>query len=43
MDGDGDLDLLVHFKTAETGIACDATAATLTGQTFGGLKNLALT
>ena len=37
VDGDGDLDLLVHFKTAETGIACGDTDATLAGQTFGGL------
>ena len=37
VDGDGDLDLLVHFKISETGIACGDTDATLTGQTFGGL------
>ena len=35
-DGDGDLDLVVHFRTQETGIACGDTEATLTGATFGG-------
>jgi len=36
VDGDGDIDLLLHFNTQETGIACDDTEATLTGETFGG-------
>jgi len=36
VDGDGDLDLLVHFRTRETGIACGDVAATLTGATFDG-------
>ena len=36
VDGDGDLDLVVHFRTQESGIACGETSATLTGQTLGG-------
>ena len=35
-DGDGDLDLVLHFRTQETGIQCGDTAASLTGETFGG-------
>lgn len=36
VDGDGDLDLLVHFRTQETGIACGDVEATLIGATFDG-------
>ena len=36
VDGDGDLDMVLHFKTQETGIACGDTEATLTGETFDG-------
>jgi hypothetical protein len=36
VDGDGDLDLVLHFNTQDTGIVCGDTNATLTGQTFGG-------
>ncbi len=36
VDGDGDLDLVLHFKTQETGIQCGDTSAALTGKTFGG-------
>lgn len=36
VDGDGDLDLVLHFRTQETGIAAGDIAATLTGQTFDG-------
>jgi hypothetical protein len=36
VDGDGDMDLLLHFNTQETGIVCGGTEATLTGETFGG-------
>lgn len=36
VDGDGDLDLLVHFRTQETGIVCGDVAATLIGATFDG-------
>ena len=35
-DGDGDLDLILHFKTQETGIQCGDTSAFLTGETFDG-------
>ena len=34
VDGDGDMDLVLHFKTQETGIACGDTQAELTGETF---------
>jgi hypothetical protein len=34
VDDDGDFDLLLHFNTQETGIACGDTEATLTGQTY---------
>ena len=33
---DGLLDLVLHFKTTETGIVCGDTAASLTGATFAG-------
>ena len=36
VDGDGDLDLILHFNTQQTRIACDDTAAFLTGTTRGG-------
>ena len=35
-DKDGDLDLVLHFKTQETGIVCDDIEAGLTGETFDG-------
>jgi len=34
VDGDGSIDLLLHFNTQETGIACGDTGAMLTGRTF---------
>jgi len=37
VDGDGDEDLVLHFRTQETGIGRDDTEACLTGQTFDGL------
>jgi probable HAF family extracellular repeat protein len=37
VDGDGDLDLLLHFSTQETGIALGDTEACLTGQTYDGV------
>jgi len=37
-DADGDLDLVLHFNTQETGIACGDLSATLTGETFDGQK-----
>lgn len=36
VDGDGDLDLILHFSTQATGIACGDTQAVLTGNTTGG-------
>ena len=36
VDGDGDTDLLFHFRLSETGLTCDSTEGTLTGETFGG-------
>jgi hypothetical protein len=36
VDLDGDADLVAHFRTQETGIACGDTEATLTGETTGG-------
>ena len=36
VDGDGDLDLLLHFRTADAAIPCGATSATLTGTGFTG-------
>ena len=36
LDNDGDMDLLFHFRTRETGISCGDTEATLTGQTWDG-------
>ncbi len=35
-DGDGDIDMVLHFETQDTGIQCGDTSATLTGQTFDG-------
>ena len=36
VNGDGFPDLLLHFQTTETGIACGETSASLTGQIFVG-------
>ena len=36
VDGDGDIDLVVHFRVQETGISCGDTEATLTGETYAG-------
>lgn len=36
VDEDGDLDLVLHFRTQETGITCGDTEAGLTGETFDG-------
>jgi probable HAF family extracellular repeat protein len=37
VDGDGDLDLLLHFRTPDTGIALGATEACVTGETYDGV------
>ena len=34
--GDGDTDMILHFKTQDTGIQCGDTSASLTGETFNG-------
>lgn len=36
VDGDGDLDLVVHFRTGETGVSCETTELELVGTTSGG-------
>lgn len=36
VDGDGDLDMILHFKTQDVGLEPDAVEATLTGQTLDG-------
>jgi hypothetical protein len=36
VDSDGDLDLLLHFRTQETGIECGSNEARLTGETYDG-------
>jgi hypothetical protein len=36
-DGDGDLDVIYHFKIQDTGIVKGDTSATLTGVTYGGV------
>lgn len=36
VDGDSDLDLVLHFAVQETGISCGDSSASLTGETFGG-------
>ena len=36
VDGDGDVDRILHFRTQRTGITCGATSASLTGKTFNG-------
>jgi len=36
VDGDGDVDLVLHFRTQETGITCGETEITLVGETFAG-------
>ena len=34
IDGDGDLDLVFHFRLGDTALTCESTIATLTGLTF---------
>ena len=36
VDRDGDLDLVLHFRTQRTGIECGDTNAMLVGETFEG-------
>ena len=37
VDGDGDIDLVFHFRLGDTGLSCDSTEGTLSGETFDGL------
>jgi hypothetical protein len=37
VDGDGDLDLVLHFPTPATGISCGETEVFLTGETYDGM------
>ena len=36
VDRDGDTDLILHFRTAATGIVCGTSSASLTGKTVAG-------
>jgi hypothetical protein len=36
VDGDGNTDMILHFRTQATGIVCGNTSASLTGETFSG-------
>jgi hypothetical protein len=36
VDGDGDVDLILHFNTEDTGIVCGVTSAAVGGRTTGG-------
>jgi len=38
LDGDGDLDFLLHFRTQETGIQCVDTEVSLWGETLNGMS-----
>lgn len=38
VDADGDMDLMMHFKIKESGIVCGDTEASLTGETFNGMR-----
>ncbi len=38
VDGDGDIDMMLHFPTQETGITCSDTELSLTGATFDGVE-----
>jgi len=38
LDGDGDIDLVLHFRTADTGIQCGDISASVTAQTISGQR-----
>lgn len=38
VDGDGDMDLVLHFRTQDTGVACGDDYMELTGSTTGGIR-----
>jgi len=37
VDGDGDIDLLFHFRFGDTALTCESTEGTIEGETFGGI------
>ncbi|HEX2121253.1 MAG TPA: hypothetical protein VHL59_06385, partial [Thermoanaerobaculia bacterium] len=43
VDGDGDLDLLLHFRTQDAAIPCGATSATLTAPDITGTDSIKTT
>ena len=43
VDGDGDVDLVLHFRTQDAAIPCGATTATLTGTGITGTDTVRLT
>ena len=38
VDGDGDVDLILHFDNRDTGIFCDDSSASLIGRTVDGMQ-----
>lgn len=38
VDGDGDIDMVLHFRTELSGLLCTSTQASLTGETFAGRR-----
>jgi hypothetical protein len=36
VDGDGDIDLVFHFRLGDTSLTCESIAGTLLGETFNG-------
>jgi len=38
VDGDGDIDMVLHFVTQDTGITCGTASASLTGALFTGVR-----
>ena len=38
VDGDGDADLVFHFRLGDAGLTCEATEGTVTGETFDGIS-----
>ena len=37
VDGDGDIDLVFHFKLGDTDLDCSSIEGTLTGETYDGI------
>src|SRR3989338_7912093 len=42
VDGDGDIDLVFHFRLGDTNLTCEATEAALHGMTFEGISIIGL-